>query len=127
QRARAWIAPLSRQKKPVYQRVFRGLQDTPSPTPIPRLMIPPTATNSSEERIGIPRKRFRIHAIANSSIATTAPATTSACLTLEMRKGSVWKMLPSTVIPPVIDPRTTADPRPVSSPVSDPASDHPLL
>jgi hypothetical protein len=30
-------------------------------------------------------------------------------------------------MPPVIEPRTTADPRPVSSPVSEPASDHPML
>ena len=31
------------------------------------------------------------------------------------------------VIPPVIEPRTTAEPRPVSSPVSDSASDQPML
>ena len=30
-------------------------------------------------------------------------------------------------MPPVIDPRTTAEPRPVSSPVSEPASDQPML
>ena len=31
------------------------------------------------------------------------------------------------VIPPVIEPRTTAEPRPVCSPVSDSASDQPML
>ena len=36
-------------------------------------------------------------------------------------------MLPSIVIAPVIVPRTTAEPRPVSSPVSEPASDQPML
>ena len=39
----------------------------------------------------------------------------------------MWKMLPSIVMPPVMVPRTTADPRPVSSPVSDRASDQPML
>ncbi len=37
------------------------------------------------------------------------------------------RSLPSTVIPPVIAPRTTAEPRPVCSPVSDSASDQPML
>ncbi len=40
------------------------------------------------------------------------PATSSAVCTLAMRNGSVWKMPPSVVIPPVIEPRTTAEPRP---------------
>ena len=39
----------------------------------------------------------------------------------------MWKIPPSVVIPPVIDPRTTAEPRPVCSPVSDSASDQPML
>ena len=33
----------------------------------------------------------------------------------------------SVVIPPVIEPRTIAEPRPVCSPVSDSASDQPML
>ena len=41
--------------------------------------------------------------------------------------GSVWKRPPSAVMPPVIAPRTTAEPRPVCSPVSDSASDQPML
>ena len=55
------------------------------------------------------------------------PATTNALWMLQMMKGSVWKMPPSIVMPPVIEPRTTAEPRPVCSPVSDSASDQPML
>src|SRR6478736_5990031 len=42
-----------------------GAQETPSPTPIARLMTPPTVMKISDDRIGMLRKRLRIQAIAN--------------------------------------------------------------
>ncbi len=39
----------------------------------------------------------------------------------------MWNRPPSAVIPPVMPPRTTGEPRPVVSPVSDSASDQPML
>ena len=44
-----------------------------------------------------------------------------------MMNGSEWNTPPNAVAPPVIAPRTTAEPRPVSSPVSDSASENPML
>ena len=58
-------------------------------TPMASTIAPPTVTTSSEDRIETCKKRLRIQAIANSSTPTTAPATISAWLTLEIRKGSV--------------------------------------
>ena len=72
------------------------------PMPIPSTITPPTVTTSSDERIDTSRNRLRTHAITNSSTATTAPATIRALLTSEMMNGSVWKMLPNTVIAPFV-------------------------
>src|SRR6266567_6698071 len=44
-----------------------------------------------------------------------------------MRNGSVWKMPPAKVPPPVIAPRSTGLPRPVRSPVSDSPSEKAML
>ncbi len=39
----------------------------------------------------------------------------------------MWKIPPSAVMPPVMAPRTSGDPRPVCSPVSDSPSEMPML
>ena len=44
-----------------------------------------------------------------------------------IRNGSVWKTPPMNVPPPVIAPRSHGLPRPVNSPVSDRASEKPML
>src|ERR1700722_14533152 len=44
-----------------------------------------------------------------------------------MRNGSVWKMPPANVPPPVIAPRSAGLPRPVMSPVSDSPSEKAML
>src|SRR5215211_1959443 len=44
-----------------------------------------------------------------------------------MRKGSVWNTPPTNVPPPVIAPRSQGLPRPVNSPVSERASEKPML
>jgi len=44
-----------------------------------------------------------------------------------IRNGSVWKTPPTNVPPPVIAPRCQGLPRPVYSPVSDSASEKPML
>ena len=112
---------------PLLARCEHVARKLPIPTPIASTIRPPTVTTSSDERIETSRKRLRIQAITNSSTATTAPATISALWTSGIRNGSVWNSPPSAVMPPVIDPRTTAEPRPVCSPVSDSASDQPML
>ena len=73
------------------------------------------------------RNRLRISEIAVSSIATTIPATTRAVCTSEIRNGRVWNTPPMAVIEPVTIPRATAEPRPVSRPSSESASEKPML
>ena len=70
---------------------------------------------------------MRIREIVISSMATTTPATTSAVWTSVITNGSEWKTPPNVVMAPVTTPRTTADPRPVSVPSSDSASENPML
>lgn len=60
----------------------------PIATPIASTIAPPSVTTTSEERKLTCRKRWRTKAMANSSIATTMPATISARLTSPMRNGS---------------------------------------
>src|SRR3954454_12837715 len=59
------------------------------------------------------RKRLRMRAIATSSTATTAYATTRAWSTLEIKNGRLWNVPPRNVAVPVIRPRAGPDPRPV--------------
>src|ERR1700722_6886696 len=73
---------------------FVAAYEEPMPTPIASTIAPPTVTTSSDERIDTSRKRFLTQAIANSSNATTQPATSSALLTSEMRNGSGGKKPP---------------------------------
>ena len=63
----------------------------------------------------------------SSSAATTTTAALIAAPKPGIRNGSVWKMPPANVPPPVIAPRSTGLPRPVRSPVSDSPSEKAML
>src|SRR5215831_17778498 len=66
--------------------------------------------------------RFRTQEITPSSIANTITATVKARWKFGIRNGSVCPIPPAVVITPVIAPRSTGRPRPVSDPSSDTAS-----
>jgi hypothetical protein len=72
-------------------------------------------------------KRYRIKAIVRSSQKTTTYAVFRVTVRFGIKNGNVCYMPPSPVAIPVIVPRCSGPPRPVTLPSSDRASESPML
>jgi hypothetical protein len=99
----------------------------PRKTPIANTIAPPTTTWTIVSASLPPMKRQRRKEMATSSHPTTTYASFSATARLGMRKGNVWSIPPNPVATPVMLPRRTGPPRPVTVPSSDKASERPML
>ena len=91
------------------------------------MIVPPTATATNDRAKLVWKYLCLSQASVSSSVATTTTAAPIAAPKPGSRNGSVWKMPPANVPPPVIAPCRTGLPRPVRSPVSDNPSEKAML